>query len=104
LKTLTPPTAYGTGSFGFAYDALSRRTGLTRPNSVNTAYSYDNLSHLLSVTHANAGTTLDGASYTVDNAGNRQSRTSLPGTTATNYTYGNSGTDGTFPTSRFLMA
>jgi RHS repeat-associated protein len=87
LKTLTPPTAYGTGSFGFAYDALSRRTGLTRPNSVNTAYSYDNLSHLLSVTHANAGTTLDGASYTVDNAGNRQSRTSLPGTTATNYTY-----------------
>jgi len=30
---------------------------------------------------------LDGASYTVDNAGNRTSRTPLPGTTATNYTY-----------------
>src|SRR5208337_2309291 len=32
LQTLTPPTAYGTGSFGLGYDALSRRTSLTRPN------------------------------------------------------------------------
>jgi hypothetical protein len=28
------------GSFGFGYDALSRRTSLTRPNGVNTSYSY----------------------------------------------------------------
>src|SRR5271154_7409614 len=60
---------------------------LTRPNAVNTTYGYDNLSRLLSVTHAKSGTTLDGASYSVDNAGNRTSRTPLPGTTATNYTY-----------------
>jgi len=33
-------------SFGFGYDALSRRTSLTRPNTVNTSYSYDNLSRL----------------------------------------------------------
>jgi RHS repeat-associated protein len=89
LQTLTPPTAYGSGSFGFTYDALSRRTELTRPNAVNTTYSYDTLSRLLSVTHAKSGTTLDGASYAVDMAGNRTSRTPLPGTTATSFTYDN---------------
>jgi YD repeat-containing protein len=47
------------GSFGFGYDVLSRKTNLTRPNSVNTSYSYDNLSHLLNVTHAKGGVTLD---------------------------------------------
>ena len=88
LQSLTPPSAFtSAGNFGFSYDALSRRTGLTRPNSVNTTYSYDNLSRLLSVTHAIGSTTLDGASYTVDNAGNRQSRTPLPSGTATNFTY-----------------
>jgi RHS repeat-associated protein len=39
------------------------------------------------VVHQKGTLTLDGASYTVDNAGNRQSRTALPGTTATNFTY-----------------
>ena len=48
LQTLTPPTAYGTGSFGLGYDALSRRTSLTRPNTVNTTYGYDS--------HGNRGT------------------------------------------------
>jgi RHS repeat-associated protein len=87
LQTLTPPSAISNGNFGFGYDALSRRTSLTRPNSVNAAYSYDNLSRLLSVTHAKSGTTLDGASYAVDNAGNRTSRTPLPSGTASNFTY-----------------
>ena len=45
---------------------------------MNTTYSYDNLSRLLSVTHATGGATLDGATYTVDNAGNRLTRTQLP--------------------------
>lgn len=54
---------------------------------MNTAYTYDNLSHLLSVTHAKSGTTLDGASYTLDNVGNRTSRTPQPSGTASNYTY-----------------
>jgi RHS repeat-associated protein len=89
LQTLTPPTAYGTGSFGFGYDALSRRTSLTRPNSVGTSYSYDTLSRLLSVTHAKSGTTLDGASYTVDNAGNRLTRTPLPTGMASTFGYDN---------------
>jgi len=89
LQTLTPPAAISGGSFGFGYDALSRRTSLTRPNTVNTSYGYDNLSHLLSVTHAKGGTTLDGAAYTVDNAGNRLTRTPQPSGTAFTYGYDN---------------
>jgi RHS repeat-associated protein len=89
LQTLTPPTAISSGSFGFGYDALSRRTSLTRPNSVNTSYGYDTLSRLLSVTHASGGTTLDGATYTVDNAGNRLTRTPQPTGTASTYGYDN---------------
>ena len=89
LQTLTPPAAISGGSFGFGYDALSRRTSLTRPNTVNTSYSYDNLSRLLSVTHAKGGTTLDGATYTVDNAGNRNSKADLYAGVTTNYGYDN---------------
>ena len=61
--------------FGFSYDALSRRTALTRPNGVNTSYSYDSLSRLLSVLHKAGTVTLDGAGYAYDNAGNRTSKT-----------------------------
>src|SRR2546422_502451 len=87
LNRLTTLTDFQNHPFTFSGDALSRRTQLTRPNGVNTTYVYDALSRLLSVTHQHAGTTLDGASYTVDAAGNRLSRTALPGTTATNFTY-----------------
>ena len=88
LQTLTPPSAFsGTGSFGFSYDALSRRTQMTRPNGLKSVYAYDNLSRLLSVLHQSGSTTLDGASYAVDNAGNRTSKTPQPGGTATNYGY-----------------
>lgn len=89
LQTLTPPAAISGGNFGFGYDVLSRRTSLTRPNAVNTTYGYDNLSRLLSVTHALGGTTLDGAVYTVDNAGNRLTRTPQPSGTAATYGYDN---------------
>jgi RHS repeat-associated protein len=89
LQTLTPPTAISSGSFGFGYDALSRRTSLTRPNSVNSSYTYDNLSHPLSVTHAKGGVTLDGASYGLDNAGNRTSKNDLYAGVTTNYSYDN---------------
>src|SRR5206468_8711540 len=75
------------GSFGFGYDALSRRTSLTRPNGVNTSYSYDSLSRLLSVLHQAGSTTLDGASYTYDAAGNRTSKTNYLNSVTDNYTY-----------------
>jgi RHS repeat-associated protein len=89
LHTLTPPAAYGSGSFGLGYDALSRRTSLTRPNLVNTGYTYDNRSNLLSVLHQNGGTTIDGASYTLDNAGNRTAKTDQRTAVATTYGYDN---------------
>ncbi|HEY1471032.1 MAG TPA: RHS repeat-associated core domain-containing protein [Candidatus Acidoferrum sp.] len=89
LQTLTPPAAISAGNFGFGYDALSRRTSLTRPNTVNTSYGYDNLSRLLSVTHAKGSTTLDGATYTVDNAGNRLTRTPRPSGIASTFGYDN---------------
>jgi YD repeat-containing protein len=71
----------------YVYDALNRRTQMTRPNNVTTAYTYDNLSRLLSVLHQLSGSTIDGATYTVDNVGNRTSKgNSLTGVTE-NYGY-----------------
>src|SRR3977135_4468429 len=90
LQTLTPPVAFsGSGNFGFSYDALSRRTQMTRPNGLKSVYAYDNLSRLLSVVHQSGSTTLDGAAYAVDNAGNRTSRTPQPSGTPSNYAYDN---------------
>jgi RHS repeat-associated protein len=88
LQTLTPPSAFsGTGNFGFTYDALSCRTQMTRPNGLKSIYAYDNLSRLQSVLHQSGSTTLDGAAYVVDKAGNRTSRTPQPAGTASNYAY-----------------
>jgi RHS repeat-associated protein len=87
LTSLAPPSAFGSGSFGFSYDALSRRTQMTRPNSVTTNYAYDNLSHLTSVLHQLSGSTIDGASYTLDSAGNRTSKTDQLAGVTSNYTY-----------------
>ena len=87
LQTLTAPAAISGGLFGFGYDALSRRTSLTRPNAVNTTYSYDNLSRLLSVVHAKSGTTIDGASYTFDNAGISMTKTDQRTAVSTGYGY-----------------
>jgi RHS repeat-associated protein len=75
------------GSFGFSYDTLSRRTQLTRPNGVTTNYNYDNLSHLLSVLHQLSGSTIDGASYAVDSAGNRTAKTDQLAGLTSNYGY-----------------
>jgi len=87
LTTLAPPSAFTTGSFGFSYDALSRRTQMTRPNSVATNYTYDNLSRLLTVLHQTGAGTIDGASYTVDSAGNRTAKTDQRSAVTSNYAY-----------------
>jgi RHS repeat-associated protein len=87
LNRLSSLTNSLTGQFGFGYDALSRRTSLTRPNNVATNYSYDNLSRLLSVLHQAGGATIDGASYTLDNAGNRTSKINQLNGVTENYTY-----------------
>jgi RHS repeat-associated protein len=87
LTSLAPPSAFGSGSFGFTYDALSRRTQMTRPNSVTTNYAYDNLSRLQSVLHQLSWSTIDGASYTLDSAGNRTAKTDQRAAVTSNYTY-----------------
>ncbi len=87
LNRLSTLTSSLTGQFGFGYDALSRRTQLTRPNGVNTNYGYDGLSHLLSVLHQAGSTTLDGASYGYDYAGNRTSKTNYLNGIASNDGY-----------------
>jgi RHS repeat-associated protein len=87
LSTLTPPTAFGSGSFGFSYDPLSRRTQMTRPNGVTTNYTYDNLSRLLSVLHQLGASTIDGATYTVDPVGNRTAKIDKHANVTSNYTY-----------------
>jgi RHS repeat-associated protein len=87
LNRLTTLANSWAGSFGFSYDALSRRTQMTRPNNITTNYTYDTLSRLLSVLHQAGTSTIDGATYTVDAAGNRTAKTdNLAGVTS-NYTY-----------------
>lgn len=54
---------------------------------MNTNYTYDSLSRLLSVLHQTGTTTLDGASYTYDAAGNRTSKTNYLNGVTDNYTY-----------------
>ena len=87
LNRLSSLTDSLTGQFTFGYDALSRRTSLDRPNGVNTAYTYDSLSRLLSVLHQAGTVTLDGDSYSYDNAGNRVSKTNSFNNTTENYSY-----------------
>jgi RHS repeat-associated protein len=60
---------------------------MTRPNSVTTNYTYDNLSRLTSVLHQLSGSTIDGASYTLDSAGNRTAKTDQLAAATSNYAY-----------------
>jgi RHS repeat-associated protein len=87
LNRLTGLNDFQSHNFTFSYDALSRRTQLTRPNGINTNYSYDNVSHLLSVLHQFGSTTVDGASYTYDSAGNRTAKTDQASSVTSNYGY-----------------
>ncbi len=75
--------------FTFSYDALGRRTNLTRPNLVNTSYTYDALSRLLSVVHQQ-GLIGAGTRYAYDAVGNRTARTDFSlgaGQVVQSYTY-----------------
>ena len=80
-------TDFSTHAFGFSYDALGRRTQLTRANGVNSNYSYDALSRLLSVLDQKGTSTLDGATYTVDAAGNRTSLLNKLNAVTSNFSY-----------------
>ena len=58
-----------------------------RPNGVNTSYSYDSESHLLSVLHKLGVNTVDGAGYTYDPAGNRIAKTNYLNGITSDYAY-----------------
>ena len=60
---------------------------MTRPNGVTTNYTYDKLSRLLSVLHQMSASTIDGAAYTYDSAGNRTAKTNELLAVTSNYTY-----------------
>ena len=60
---------------------------MTRPNNVTANYTYDKLSHLLSVLHQLSGSTIDGATYTLDSAGNRTAKTDQRANVTSNYGY-----------------
>ena len=60
---------------------------MTRPNNVASNYGYDNQSRLLSVLHQLSGSTIDGAVYTVDSAGNRTAKTDKHANVTSNYGY-----------------
>ena len=60
---------------------------MTRPNNVTANYTYDKLSHLLSVLHRLSGSTIDGATYTLDSAGNRTAKTDQRANVTSNYGY-----------------
>ena len=80
-------TDFSTHAFGFSYDVLGRRTQLTRANGVNSNYSYDALSRLLSALDQKGTSTLDGATYTMDAAGNRTSLLNKLNAVTSNFTY-----------------
>ncbi len=69
----------GALNFGFEYDAANRRTKMTYPNGVNTAYQYDNLNRLtnLAATHTASGTQVTNFGYQYDAAGSRTQKSTL---------------------------
>jgi YD repeat-containing protein len=71
------------GAFGFAYDALARRTTLTRPNGTGTTATYDPASRLTALTHTGPGGPLDALTYAYDAAGNRTGDTRVAQNTQT---------------------
>jgi YD repeat-containing protein len=75
LRTVRYPTSPAT-STSFTYDTRGRRTSVTDQNGKTTTYSYDC-----------ATTTLDGAQYSHDLAGNRLSKTDNRTNIVSNYGY-----------------
>jgi YD repeat-containing protein len=62
-------------------------TQLTQPNEIDTSHSYDSLSPLLSVLHQSGTSTIDGATYTLDSAGNRTAKADEYAGVTSDYTY-----------------
>jgi len=70
LDTLSAP---GQGAINFEYDALHRRTGISRPNGADTTFVWDAASRLTSIEHVLGLTTFSSFVYGHDARSNRNS-------------------------------
>ncbi|MBN1319505.1 MAG: PKD domain-containing protein, partial [Thermoleophilia bacterium] len=64
-------TARGGSTATMSYDPAGRLAGVSLPNGVSTSFGYDPADRLVSVSHVKDGNTVAGASYLLDNNGNR---------------------------------
>jgi len=85
MRGTSGPLTATSGNAGRKMPTVDR---LTRPHGITTSYAYDNLSRLMSVLHKiSGGTTLDGAIYTYDNAGNRLTKANSLNSVTEGYSY-----------------
>ena len=73
------------GAFTFGYDADNRRITRTLPNGTTVAYSYDAGSRLLGIQTTKGAATIDSVTYTLDNVGNRLTKSQPAVSNAYNY-------------------
>ncbi len=73
---------------GYSYDAASNRTGFTDPENGSTAYLYDTLNRLQTLTPLTAFSGTGSFGFTYD-ALSRRAQMTRPNNVATNYAYDN---------------
>jgi RHS repeat-associated protein len=66
-------------STSFTYNPRNQLSGMTRPNGVFSAYTYDVAARLLTLTHATGSAVIDSEIYTYDAVGNRSVRSTAIG-------------------------
>jgi RHS repeat-associated protein len=86
-SNLTSITDANNHTTDFAYDAYERVTKTTFPSNLSETYGYDADNNLTSKLDRNGNTIDDGASYSLDNAGNRTSKTDWLANVTSNYAY-----------------
>jgi RHS repeat-associated protein len=84
---LTGITTTDVGDFTFDYDANNRRTTRTLPNGTVSTYNFDDSSRLTGIQTTLNSTTIDSLAYTLDDVGNRVSKTQ--NSAIVDYTYDN---------------
>ena len=77
---LTSVTDWQSNAIGFSYDSDGNRTGISRPNGVDSTYTYDLADRLTAIDHHDSGGTIQSFDYTLDAAGNRTAVVSNAGT------------------------
>ena len=78
-------------ALSYGYDTLSGgklSQTATYPNGVSATWKFDGASRLTDITHTSGATTLFGAAYSLDNAGNRTAITETINGTTNNLSYG----------------